>query len=606
MMWLLLSAILGILFGIIPIALLIFFIIYLARRSGSRDGAKRGPRLTPVRLYQYIVSFVGLMVAATGVSFILERFIEQLEPSRDVLSNPSEARFASGVAMLIIGGLVCGLHWMAVQRNVQTRGEVERLAPERRLYLRAVSFFSIMTFFIALVHLFRWATTADDFASYPFAGAFVWGIVWLVHQSVADREMPKDHEPEALWQLGIYVTSLYTLVTALVGMAGILNALFSQVRERIFDSTSVIVHSQFNSEDVQAALALLIPGALVWGYHWFYLTRWDRRSTGRALTSFLAGLGGVITVIVAASIFLFGIVWWFLAPQGDLVAALHFRFLSGVLAAAIPGMLAGAYFHLEFHSGAGRLKDRPEEARSLMLGVLSLMGLVALGIAITSFVAAFIGAIAEPARSLLVNQDWWRKPIAVGLATILLGLGLWVGPWTMWNRMKGKASASLMRGYLYGVIGLTMLTLLGAGAHTLYSLLRDIIDSSYKGSWIREAAWSIGVLLAAGACAFYHWRMTKEEAFEAKVTMSQPVAHAPAAQVRVMGLGASPETFTSLRAVLGESAHVEQQTEVGQELARLPLVAIAALPEVLRAHAGKRLLLVVTKDEVRVYADSQS
>ncbi len=602
--WIVLAVVIGIAIIALPIALVGILVTRVVRRPPGREDSHRLRGFTPVRLYQYLVSFAGLVAALVGLSFLLQRFFEELAPSDALLANPSETRFAIGLAMLVLGGIVWSAHWLVIQRNLKAQGAAERSSAERSIYLRLTAFVAMVFLFIALARLFRWATTADGFSGYPFAATLVWGVAWAAHQRMADREMEEAPGRDGLWQLGVYVTSLYTLAVGVAGAAGILNELFSQARESLLDGSPILVASGFDTEAVQGSLGLFIAGGVAWACHWLYLGRRDRESAGRAVAGFLAGLGATVTLVVSASVFLFGITWWFLAPAGDLVAGLHYRFLSSVLAALVPASLVAGYFHIDFHNGAGKIGDRAAAARNLLLGVLSLLGLVALATSVVFFVGSFFGALSQPARGLIVNDDWWRRPIAIGISTAALGVPLWAGPWIAWRRLGERVNRDFLRAYLYLVIGVAMLAVLGSGAHALYSLLRDFVDDKFQGSWLREARWSIGVLIAAGACAFYHWRVTREEAFEAKAPMPQPGALAPAVQVRIIGLAAASETLAGLRAVLGEAARVAEERTTGEELARLPLAAIAALPDVLRAYAGKRLLLVVTKDEVRVYEDS--
>jgi hypothetical protein len=70
-----------------------------------------------------------------------------------------------------------------------------------------------------------------------------------------------------------------------------------------------------------------------------------------------------------------------------------------------------------------------------------------------------------------------------------------------------------------------------------------------------------------------------------------------------MALGAPAETVAEVQASLGEGAQVMERESAGREVARLPLTALSALPEIVRLHGGKRLLLAITKDEVRIYEE---
>ncbi|MBM4405766.1 MAG: hypothetical protein FJ039_06245 [Chloroflexi bacterium] len=599
--WIILSvvAFLAVVSGLIILG--IALIVRAARRSrGEGDG--RGLRgFTPFRLYAYVISFGGLMAGATGLVFLLQRFFEAIAPSDTILAKTSETRVAVGLAMLAIGGLVWAVHWGFIQRALATQGEAERASPERRIYLRLTAFVATVVLFIALVRLLRWAATADEFSGYPFAATLVWGIVWGAHQRLADREMAKGAPQDGLWQLGTYVTALYALGVGVAGLSGILAEVFHEARESLLSSSSVIVNSRFDSESVQSSIGLLSAGAAVWGYHWLVRAKEERATTGRAAASIIAGIGSSITLVVAAGILLFGFAWWFLAPPGELIAGSHYRFLSMVLAAGIPAGLVAGYFHLDFYGGPGKIGNRAADARNLMLAVVSIMGLGALATAVVFFVGAICGGLSQPARGLIVNDDWWRRSIAIGISTAVLGAPLWTGAWTKWRGLGERLNRDFLRGYLYIVIGISMLAVIGSGAHALYNLLRDATDDTFRGSWLREARWSLGVLIIAGAGALYHWRVTKEPGLAVKAAPEAKEAIAGPAQVRLTALGVPEETAAMVQASLGDGARVAERTATGRELGRLPLTALSALPDVLRLYAGRRLVLVIAKDEVRLY-----
>src|SRR4051794_34974069 len=97
------------------------------------------------RLYLYAVSFISLMIMLAGASSLLRLlFIGVLDVNAYVGDNPTYQReeFSRNAALLVVGGVVWGIHWWLAQRAVSTSNPVA--AEERNSVLRKLLLFGVM------------------------------------------------------------------------------------------------------------------------------------------------------------------------------------------------------------------------------------------------------------------------------------------------------------------------------------------------------------------------------------------------------------------------------------------------------------------------------
>ena len=197
---------------------------------------------------------------------------------------------------------------------------------------------------------------------------------------------------------------------------------------------------------MREGLSLALVGGAVWGGHWFYFADRDHRSAvRRAYLYVFALLGGAVAVMISLGVVINGLLTWMIGAAPDDVASSHFRFLPGAVAGLAVGLGIWAYhWNVIRQEAQGSAVEAREAQRVYAYGVAA-MGLAALVVAVVVMVSTGIGMLAESSRELLSGEDAWRKPIALAITLVLLGLPPWAYYWPAAQRMAGASAGEEVR-----------------------------------------------------------------------------------------------------------------------------------------------------------------
>ena len=95
-------------------------------------------RMETNRVYEYLVSAVGLLAAASGLTIVVIAVIQSVFPA-DILSRDSGIEPLLGaITMLIVGGPIWWRYWSAIQRERHLLSAAELTSPTRRIYVFAL------------------------------------------------------------------------------------------------------------------------------------------------------------------------------------------------------------------------------------------------------------------------------------------------------------------------------------------------------------------------------------------------------------------------------------------------------------------------------------
>lgn len=161
------------------------------------------------RVYQYLLSGLGLVTAAIGVILLLTAFFQALGPSPIAEAGSSGVDTLLGaITALVIGGPIWWVTWSSIQRRATDDPETELASPTRRIYLFLLFGIGALISIGALI-----ATIATIFEDI-FSGGFgmetisesavaislliTVGLIAAYHWSVyrKDREALPEAEPE--------------------------------------------------------------------------------------------------------------------------------------------------------------------------------------------------------------------------------------------------------------------------------------------------------------------------------------------------------------------------------------------------------------------------
>lgn len=87
------------------------------------------------RIYEYLMSGIGLLAAAGGVAMILVALIEALTSSAVIAGSGAKNALLAAATLLIVGGPVWWVYWHRIQVIIKQAPSEEHLSPTRRVYL---------------------------------------------------------------------------------------------------------------------------------------------------------------------------------------------------------------------------------------------------------------------------------------------------------------------------------------------------------------------------------------------------------------------------------------------------------------------------------------
>jgi hypothetical protein len=439
------------------------------------------------RLIQYGLLFALVVIMANGLSGLLTR----LFAAPSTLASADVASLALALAFTLIGGPLALLLWWFSWKRLSD--ETERRAVEWGLYLTLMYTVSLIVFSTSLFGLVASFVDYSDNRWQPLlANAIVWAGVWLWHRWMwTNPARPSAHLHDVRAVVGTVFGLVLGAVAAIVALAELLDAAIR----------GLPLLSAYEPWWHPAAQALVwaVGGAAVWWWHWF-------RDGGR---TFKPGLVDVVMVLIG--VFLagltalagFGIVLFVLLrlafdrsqPMNELLEP---------LAPAIASALIGAVVW-RYHRTASA--DRPLSTRRAGLLATSAVALAAaasgVGIIVNALLAAMVSPLAGGAtRTLLLG----------GISSLLVGGPVW---WFVWKPRRQPTTAGEIppgrRMYLVAFFGVSAVVALVALLVIGFRLFEFVLGDVTGGSFIDRIRAQLGLLVAAGLVAGYHFALWRRD-----------------------------------------------------------------------------------------------
>jgi len=338
------------------------------------------------RLYLYIVAAVSLGMLLVGLTNLGSTTLNT------VLGVNSGSAFKDAIAgfgaVTLVGLPVWLIHWVIAQR-LASRHPDERVSALRRLYVYVVLAATAIAATIFLRRLLEdgfgllLGSTSDGAAVARAAwGSVVLVAFWLYHFRIAAADRDEGDEVGTSATLRRW----YAYGLLLLGFAFLLfgaRNLLEQVWVLLADGRQTIAFGGL----IPAALAGMLTGLLVWGFH----ARWtaheplltdDRRSTLRAVQGFLVLAGSVALALIGASQLLYYALARGLGIQqpggvsGNLLAA-----LAGPASTLVVFALAWVWVRQQLAADAGETEAaRQAGVRRLYTHLVALFALATLAV----------------------------------------------------------------------------------------------------------------------------------------------------------------------------------------------------------------------------------
>ena len=453
------------------------YVLWNRRRRSSGPDTGLG---TPRRFYFYSISFVGLGMLVSGVTIVLLRLFDTLK-GEPVLSE-STTVLASGLALVIVGLPLWGLHWRFIQRSVAPMPD-ESSTILRRLYVSVtlgVALGFLVFNGIRLVEVVLFVRSETSFMwSALLVGSVVWGYHWYIALTDGRDRMV---ETVAIRRLYLYLASVAGVALLAVGV-GLL--LYSILAEGYSEAFGVQIISSGDSglfgDTTRSSLALIVVGCVITWSHWLRFVGEDRQSVLRWLFLFVVSIGGgVVTALIGCGIVLVQALTWVLGGAND-PAIQHFDDIPAALSSIAVGVIVWRYFRRQIIREAQG--DDAETVRRSYDHLLSAIGLALMAVACASLLDMAFRMFADDPSSIISDGETWQFRIAFVVSFFIIGIPLWA---TYWTRLQAAAvndpvserTALSRKLYVLSVLCLGVLALVGSASASLFILLRDLLDAN--------------------------------------------------------------------------------------------------------------------------------
>jgi hypothetical protein len=444
-------------------------------------------QVTLRRIIQYALLFALVVIAASGLSGLLER----LFTSGAVLAATDVPGLAGGLAFTLIGGPLALLLWWFLWRRID---EAERTAPGWALYMAGMDIVSMISATTSLLGLAASliGEPRGPWAS-PLSNGLVWAVVWLWH-----RWMWK-HPDKGAAHLEDIRSTIGTIFGLLVGTIAAITALSGLFDVAIRGGSLLAAALDPWWHSVLRSLVWAAGGGVVWWWHWIH-------EGGRRLRTGFVDVSMIAVGIFAAGITALGgsgVVLFVLLrlafdrtdPTGELLEP-----LAPALAAALVGATVWRYHRaVSVH--------RSSETRRASLLVTSAVALAAsasgIGVIVSALLAASVSPLAgSTERTLLLG----------GISSLVVGGPVW---WLAWRPAKQPHSADAIphgrRIYLIAFFGVSAVVALFALLVIAYRIFEFLLGEVSGGSAIDRIRGPLGLLVAAGLVAGYHFALWRRD-----------------------------------------------------------------------------------------------
>ena len=532
----------------------------------SQDVPTRGALPTVRRLILYILLFVLVAIAATGVSQLLGLIIT---PASDNAAGRT-SDLALALAFALIAGPLAVVLWRMLAKRLLD--PAESAAPAWGLYMAAMYVTALITASIALFSLLGNAALGHGYGwQSKLSTGLIWAAVWWWQVRIFhDTRRSPHHLPN----LSGIISSWYGLALATVAMLTALTELFSAVVDRLFPHTSI--GAPWWSE-VLSQLPWILGGLLLWWWHW----------NGQRVAKLRGGFSEVAFIlmgILAAGALMLGGTGYLLYS----ISRLLWHQASAQLLQPVPLALAAALVgSLIFTFSWSALNQRSAETKNAGRLVVSGLGLAAgasgLGVCVNALLAALVPPLAG---------DRGADLLLAGVVWLLLGAGLWVWAWQPGKQMDPHDR----RVYLVVVFGLSAVVALVALLIIGFKIFTFQLESNGVFSGLIDSIRApFGLLVATALVSIYHfviWRADRE----VLETVSSPRSKGLAEIVLVSG-GDTQQLRTVLTQVTGAKVQVLTRADDGFGATADELqAAIDSIPE----GSSRIMLLVEGPGSIRV------
>ncbi len=507
------------------------------------------------RVYVYGIAFATIWMLVNGLAGLFEVALEAIAVATipapaSIGSSDLPERVSFYGALTGIGLVTWMIHWGLAARAVSRDGAVERRSAIRKLYLYGVLLvggllltFNLRRLLVDLLGMIFGTVSATDLVTGevvpPLAMLLTTGAFWAYHARIAQQDrtlVPEVGAGATIRRWCVYVLAFVGLTIVLFGMSGLLARLAELFS---LPGSQVIGYDRWLAVNVAAQVGSVLTGLVVWLTAWGWSSRLFASETGpdaeRDSTLRKVYLYGVLLIVVSWTVWNVGQVLYvalrslLIPSQAGALWSTVQQDLGETLANVLVFGTAWAYHAAVVRREAAAAPEQQRQAafRWIYGYLVALIGGITFGIGVSGTLATLLDLLVRP--GITRDEFWWAERLSLFATLIVVGAPVWLIPWTRLQRevVAAVARRSLARRiYLFLVLGICVLILLGAGAYTLYQILRVALGERWTGSNtsdLIEAASAAGV---AALMLAYHLRVFQRDAALAK-TDEPPAPEVP-------------------------------------------------------------------------------
>ncbi|MFE5839217.1 DUF5671 domain-containing protein [Arthrobacter sp. NPDC056493] len=464
------------------------------------------------RLVVFVLLFVLVLIAASGVAGLLERLLT----ANTALAGNDIGSLARSLAFGLVGGCMAAVLWWLVWRRQAE--EAERSSVAWGLYIAGVYTIALVTAVTALLgasaqlvgllaRAAAGARGADSVAEATewrssLATGVVWAAVWAWHRWMWQH---RGKGPRRLVTVPALAGSVLGLLIFAGGAITALGSLLDAALRGLADTHDV------GSPWWVSVLQPLIwasGGFLVWWWHWL---RCEARRLSSPLANVAAAvfgvLGGCITAMAGAITAVFVLLRLVLDRTEEMIRLVDP--LGPALAAAVVGSLVWRYHSVLTATRSAKMR---ETGQLLASGVAL--------VAAASGVGVVVNAALGFAETTLAGTGT-RTLLLGGISALAVGGAVWWRAWQPVNlrepasddRADGMTSrrAAGRRIYLVAIFGISAVVALIALLVVGYQAFEYLLDPASAGNLVGRIRAPLGLLTATALVAAYHYSVWRRE-----------------------------------------------------------------------------------------------
>jgi hypothetical protein len=492
----LLLALLGTLIQLAVFGAVVFLIVRVVSRRdrGPTEGAGTSIR----RFFLYALMLVTLTLSGIGLGGLLDAVA-----SAGAQITRDSTAVARALAFTLVGVPVyAGLAIYAARRLRDDPRERESLG--WTVYLTATLIASLVTAMSLAIAFLTEALSQARIDRLVAIHLVIWSGVWASHWLIARRWAPRNGA-----SVHLLLGSVVGLMATVIGTGTFIIVVFQAVYDSLFLSVAV----GRGTDALVQPLIIAAVGVPAWWWYWLrHSLRADRTTLWVTYVLLVGVLGGVVGTVSGAGMLLYSVLQWLIGDPATTSAAAQFASLPDALGAVVVGGAVWSYHASVLGERSDRSRTEVDRVHDYLLAATGLVvGASGVAILITVMLDAVGG------RDLTTTSD---NTIVAALTLLLVGGPLWWRYWSAASRARredpeGELASTSRRIYVFVLLGLAALVAVVDLIVILFLVFEDVLDGTLGRGTFGDVSVAVGLLVTAGAVAWYHFAVFREDRADA-------------------------------------------------------------------------------------------